>query len=146
MTGLLVPDHPGERALQLQKLPPVLSQAPMGQLRPQSGSRVHPVVGYFGILYAGCTVVPLNVLLSAPEVSYHLEDSDARLLIAHATFGDAASRGAAEAGVEVVWAGAEGTDGIASMASAAPVSDVRSGVGKGPDTRPHRPPKAPGHG
>ena len=33
---------------------------------------------YFGILYAGCTVVPLNVLLSAPEVQYHLEDSRRR--------------------------------------------------------------------
>ena len=30
-------------------------------------------IAYFGILYAGCTVVPLNVLLSAPEVAYHLE-------------------------------------------------------------------------
>src|SRR5882672_11445061 len=41
---------------------------------------------YFGILYAGCTVVPLNVLLSAPEVQYHLEDSRAKLLIAHPLF------------------------------------------------------------
>ena len=41
---------------------------------------------YFGILYAGCTVVPLNVLLSAPEVQYHLEDSGAVLLVAHPLF------------------------------------------------------------
>ena len=47
-------------------------------------------IGYFGILYAGCTVVPLNVLLSAPEVAYHLEDSDARLLLAHPLFSDPA--------------------------------------------------------
>jgi len=39
-------------------------------------------MAYFGILYAGCTVVPLNVLLTAPEVSYHLKDSEARLLVA----------------------------------------------------------------
>ena len=35
-------------------------------------------MAYFGILYAGCTVVPLNVLLSAPEVAYHLQDSRAQ--------------------------------------------------------------------
>ena len=56
-------------------------------------------MAYFGILYAGCTVVPLNVLLTTPEVSYHLGDSDARLLIAHPLFSDPATRGAADADV-----------------------------------------------
>ncbi|SFB88940.1 long-chain acyl-CoA synthetase [Nocardioides terrae] len=32
---------------------------------------------YFGILKAGATVVPLNVLLKGREVAYHLQDSDA---------------------------------------------------------------------
>lgn len=32
---------------------------------------------YFGILKAGATVVPLNVLLTAREVAYHVDDSDA---------------------------------------------------------------------
>jgi long-chain acyl-CoA synthetase len=32
---------------------------------------------YFGILKAGATVVPLNVLLTAREVAYHLADSEA---------------------------------------------------------------------
>ncbi|MBZ5738338.1 long-chain-fatty-acid--CoA ligase [Nocardioides mangrovi] len=35
-------------------------------------------VVYFGILKAGATVVPLNVLLKAREVAYHLADSDAK--------------------------------------------------------------------
>jgi len=35
-----------------------------------------PIV-YFGILKAGCVVVPLNVLLKAREIAYHLHDSDA---------------------------------------------------------------------
>jgi long-chain acyl-CoA synthetase len=35
-----------------------------------------PVV-YYGILKAGCVVVPLNVLLKAREIGYHLRDSDA---------------------------------------------------------------------
>jgi len=33
---------------------------------------------YWGILKAGATVVPLNVLLKGREVAYHLDDSDAR--------------------------------------------------------------------
>ncbi len=37
---------------------------------------------YFGILKAGATVVPLNVLLSEREVAYHLDDSDAKAFIA----------------------------------------------------------------
>lgn len=31
-------------------------------------------IAYFGILYAGAIVVPINVLAAAPEVSYFLED------------------------------------------------------------------------
>ncbi|RFU88486.1 long-chain fatty acid--CoA ligase [Streptomyces triticagri] len=41
-----------------------------------------PIV-YFGILKAGATVVPLNVLLRTREVAYHLEDSGA---VAHFAF------------------------------------------------------------
>ncbi len=33
---------------------------------------------YYGILKAGCVVVPLNVLLKRGEVAYHLDDSDSR--------------------------------------------------------------------
>src|SRR5688500_18412298 len=36
-----------------------------------------PIV-YYGILKAGATVVPLNVLLKGREVAYHLNDSDAK--------------------------------------------------------------------
>ena len=38
-------------------------------------------VAYFGILYAGATVVPINVLAAVPEVTYFLEDSGARVLV-----------------------------------------------------------------
>ena len=41
-----------------------------------------PIV-YFGILKAGATVVPLNILLKGREVAYHLDDSDA---VAHFCF------------------------------------------------------------
>lgn len=37
---------------------------------------------YYGILKAGATVVPLNVLLKGREVAYHLGDSDAKAIFA----------------------------------------------------------------
>jgi long-chain acyl-CoA synthetase len=77
-------------------------------------------IAYFGVLYAGCTVVPLNVLLSAPEVAYHLQDSKAKLLVAHPLFRAPAAKGAAEAGVPVVWSDGEGTDTVAALAAAEP--------------------------
>ncbi|MEE9606389.1 MAG: long-chain fatty acid--CoA ligase [Myxococcota bacterium] len=78
-------------------------------------------IAYFGALYAGCTVVPLNVLLSAPEVAYHLEDSESRLLVAHPLFREPAEKGAAQAGVPAVWAGEGGEDSVAALAAAAPL-------------------------
>jgi len=33
-------------------------------------------IAYFGILKAGATVVPLNVLFKPPEIAYHLRDAD----------------------------------------------------------------------
>ena len=38
------------------------------------------LISYFGILKAGGVVVPLNVLLRAPEIAFHLGDSGARIL------------------------------------------------------------------
>jgi long-chain acyl-CoA synthetase len=38
-------------------------------------------IAYYGALYAGLAVVPLNVLLTADEVHYHLDDSDAVAII-----------------------------------------------------------------
>src|SRR5262249_50585542 len=39
------------------------------------------LIAYFGILKAGAVAVPLNVLLKAPEVAFHLGDSSAKILI-----------------------------------------------------------------
>jgi len=79
-------------------------------------------ITYFGILYAGCTVVPLNVLLASPEVRYHLEDSEAALLFAHPLFEASAKAGAAEAGVPVIWVREAGDDTVAAFAGAEPVA------------------------
>jgi long-chain acyl-CoA synthetase len=85
-------------------------------------------IAYFGILYAGCTVVPLNVLLSPPEVRYLLEDSESPLLVAHPLFQAPARAGAREAGVPLVWAGgeAEGGEPFADLVGAAPLEGPHS--------------------
>jgi long-chain acyl-CoA synthetase len=41
----------------------------------------HFLIAYFGALKAGLVVLPLNPLLMAPEIEYHLGDSSAALLI-----------------------------------------------------------------
>ncbi len=56
------------------------------------------VLAYFGALKAGMTLVPLNPLLKAPEVAYHLTDSNSKALITFDAFAGEAVRGAAEAG------------------------------------------------
>jgi len=43
-------------------------------------------VAYFGCHYAGVAVVPLNVLLTADELAYHLEDSQASVVVAWESF------------------------------------------------------------
>ncbi|MEA2902484.1 MAG: long-chain acyl-CoA synthetase [Actinomycetota bacterium] len=43
-------------------------------------------VAYFGAHYAGTPVVPLNVLLTADELAYHLEDSQATVVVAWESF------------------------------------------------------------
>ena len=57
---------------------------------------------YFGVLRAGAVVVPLNPLLKAREVAYHLTDSEARLAFAWHAAATEATLGAATVGAEVV--------------------------------------------
>ncbi|HEU5105248.1 MAG TPA: long-chain fatty acid--CoA ligase [Solirubrobacterales bacterium] len=59
-------------------------------------------VAYYGVLRAGGVVVPMNVLLKRREIAFYLEDSGAKLLLAWHGFGDDASEGAGDAGVELV--------------------------------------------
>src|SRR5215216_7202894 len=58
-----------------------------------------PVV-YFGALRLGAVVVPMNPLLKAREVGYHLSDSGAKVLVAWHGFAEPATAGAEEAGAE----------------------------------------------
>ncbi len=81
-------------------------------------------VSYFGILYAGVTVIPINVLASATEVDYFLRDSKAKLLIAHSSFDDVGRKGAELAGVPFVSAGGEGEGTLAEMATSDPIGEI----------------------
>ena len=62
------------------------------------------LISYFGILKAGAVVVPLNVLLRAPEIAYHLEDSGALVLITWEGVLAEAAKGAEVAGIGAIFA------------------------------------------
>src|SRR5437870_1108298 len=101
----------------------------------------HFTIAYFGCHYAGTPVVPLNVLLTADEITYHLEDSEAVALVAWEGFLKAAEEGFSR--VEhcrhlVVaranpadWSAPEGTVSMAALiAGAKPVTELPA---TGPD-------------
>ncbi len=129
------PDHPalrlGERKLSYRELDRAARGVATG-LRERGVSPGDPValmipnvpeftIAYFGVLYAGAIVVPLNVLLTAPEVTYHLEDSQAKLLIAHPLFEAPAAQGAEAASVPLLVAAGEGEGTLAALAAAPPI-------------------------
>jgi long-chain acyl-CoA synthetase len=73
-------------ALQLPNVPPFLT-------------------AYFGALKAGLVVLPLNPLLMAPELEYHLTDSSAALLIGFGGIDAEASRACQSTGVPLYLVG-----------------------------------------
>ena len=62
------------------------------------------LTSYFGILKAGGVVVPLNVMLRAPEVAFHLDDSGAGILITWEGVLAEAAKGAEAAGLDQIYA------------------------------------------
>ena len=67
------------------------------------------VISYFGVLKAGGVVVPMNVLLKAPEVNFYLGDSEAKFLIGWEDFAGEALKGAPD-GVTVFIVNKPGSD------------------------------------
>jgi long-chain acyl-CoA synthetase len=59
-------------------------------------------VVYYGVLRAGCVVVPMNVQLKKREVAYYLGDAGAKLVFAWHECADAAVAGATEADADPV--------------------------------------------
>jgi long-chain acyl-CoA synthetase len=60
-----------------------------------------PIV-YYGALRLGAVVVPLNPLLKAREVEYHLSDSGSKVMVGWHDFADPAEAGAEAAGAEAI--------------------------------------------
>jgi long-chain acyl-CoA synthetase len=56
------------------------------------------VLAYFGILKAGLVMMPLNPLLKAPEIAYHLRDSDAAAIVTVDLFAEEVLKGVADVG------------------------------------------------
>lgn len=86
-------------------------------------------VAYYGCAYAGCPIVPLNVLLAAEEVTYHLDDSQAKLLVAHADLLSRAKPGHDEAACAHLLVCGEGGDFETAIDAAKPIVEL-------PDTCP----------
>src|SRR5215210_5273264 len=57
---------------------------------------------YYGILRAGGVVVPMNPLLKGREVTFYLEDPGAKIIFAWHGFQDEATRGADDAGADLI--------------------------------------------
>src|SRR6266545_372693 len=92
-------------------------------------------IAYFGSHYASCPVVPLNVLLTPDEIAYHLDDSEAVVLVAWEGFFEQAKAGFARAGAckhllivkqdRTDMTAPEGVKNFAALAMAAtPVADI----------------------
>ena len=82
------------------------------------------VLAYFGALKAGMTLVPLNPLLKAPEVAYHLGDSGAKALITFDAFAGEAVKGAAEAGDVRVYVVSSSPDSRSTASSSPSLSST----------------------
>ncbi len=77
------------------------------------------LIGYFGALKAGLVVLPLNPLLMAPELEYHLTDSAASLLIGFEGMHAEAAKACETTGVPLY---------LVSMGTEAPPDGARSAL------------------
>ena len=59
----------------------------------------HPMHVYLAALQAGWYYVPINYRLSAPEIAYILQDSDAKAFVSHERYADTVAAAADEAGI-----------------------------------------------
>src|SRR5215467_7551041 len=96
------------------------------------------LIAYFGALKAGLVVLPLNPLLMAPEIEYHLTDSSAALLVGFEGLHAEASKACETTGVPLylVSMGSgplpEGARPVTELFGAAPL-DEPGGVPRAPD-------------
>jgi long-chain acyl-CoA synthetase len=93
------------------------------------------VIAYFGILKAGGVVVPMNVLLKAPEIEFQLRDSGAAALITFGEVLDEAAKAAEAAAVRTLYVAGP----AALEAPARPFDELVAGDPPGPQLAPVSP-------
>ncbi len=100
-------------------------------------------LAYYAAHYIGCPVVPLNVLLTADEVAYHLDDSDAVALVVWEGFLEQAQAALLRAPrckhLIIARAGAEGAGNVSARPDShdmAALTQGGSAVTELPDTMP----------
>jgi long-chain acyl-CoA synthetase len=87
------------------------------------------LIAYFGALKAGLVVLPLNPLLMAPELEYHLTDSAAAMLIGFEGLHTEAAKACETTGVPLYLVSAgpgplpDGTRPVTELISAAPLDE-----------------------
>ena len=98
------------------------------------------LIAYFGALKAGLVVLPLNPLLMAPELEYHLTDSAAAMLIGFEGVHAEAAKACETTGVPLYLVSAgpgplpDGTRPVTELISAAPLDEPGGDVeARGPD-------------
>ncbi|HTZ45387.1 MAG TPA: long-chain fatty acid--CoA ligase [Jatrophihabitans sp.] len=80
---------------------------------------------YYAILAAGAVVVPVHLLLTAPEMAYVLRDSGAGLLLCHTGYAEAGAAAAAAAGIPMLTVGpGDGTERLEDRAATVPPLDT----------------------
>ncbi|MGQ0838969.1 long-chain-fatty-acid--CoA ligase [Actinokineospora sp.] len=82
------------------------------------------LVAYFGTVRAGMVLLPLNPLLKAPEIEYHVADAGAKVLITFDMVADEAIKGAGDAQVFVL-----PVTGAPLAAEVRPMSDLMAPAG-----------------
>ncbi len=87
------------------------------------------LVAYFGTLKAGLVALPLNPLLMAPELEYHLADSAARLMIGFDGMHAEAGKACEITGVPLYLVSMGGSAGSADSAGSAGSADSAGSAG-----------------
>jgi len=129
-------DHAADRVAQALRDNGIAPGSAVGLMLPNVPQ--FPIV-YFGILRAGCTAVPMNVLLKGPEVRYYLEDSGARAFFFWGDFAAEAMKGCAELSDVALRVAVAATPGTAPPDGAEDFMNLVAAVNPSGDIFPTRP-------
>jgi long-chain acyl-CoA synthetase len=95
--------------------------------------------GYYAILAAGAVVVPIHLLLTPTEIAYILQDSGAKVLVAHVARAEEAAKAAEVAGIPVFPVGgpaaetAETAEAVETAETADPPEPLRTYLTRQPE-------------